>query len=388
MRFNRFDVTSQGEILQGASAPVDITKLRSQGLKRSGNGRVLKLARLIVRAILETDTTAAAQDGIIPGKRWNEMFQRVQLAPQGWPTNFSHDCSGRTLRRQANYEWGSLAYPDGTDIPDSDATDLQQILYFEIAFWRQTADRPEDMCPPCIAVGEGDLSFAMQNLPADGPVTGRLVSARIQAEVFMGDDEVPVFTRLQDRGVAQNRIAFDLNTAPDRLRRALVMVNGAQGASTTHLAGSFEESTTVQFDVGDERRIEDSRIDELVQGLNRELVDQAAAESLTVPEVVPLIGNSRDVKSTKLPRGARDGRVEFSADPTDTATGTSTGLILVTDELYGAARGAPVVNEFFAVMRKRPEEHALYKVTSSKVQGVAADKADAVPWGIQKVGKE
>jgi len=371
----RHPLTTLGAITAGNRIPVDLTKLRAIGQETMGD-KILKLARIIFIPVLRAVTVAASQDGIVPGRRVHEIVQRLRIAPVAWPQKYSHDAGGKALRRQMMAEHGYDAGVTAADVADADAT-VDSTVNIMVEFWRQSAFRPEDFCPPALVVGAGSAEIAIQTPGIDG-WTGSLQSCRVEAELFWGDREAPVYTRFQERTIAAPT-AFLLNSNPSRFRRLLAMVDGSQGSATTHLAGSFDESVTVQFDCDGQRLTDDWRVDELVDAYNRvSYRDAAAFESRTVPEVIPLLACGHGQKTTKLPRGAQDSRVEMSADPRDTATGTAGSVILVSDETFGPVENSSELDTFVKALGHRGA-YDVHPVTGSKVRGIAAHKMDAVP---------
>ncbi len=377
-QFNISDVDVLGTFAAGSnSIPVDLRKLAALGKERKG-GMVPKLAALEVVAGYTLTTTMAAQDGIVPGKRVHEIISRVQLSPDGWVKRYSHDLSAKALRRFCNYEHGRAVCLDSADIADADATVTGTISTY-VPYWREGSFEPRDFCPELRSVGEGSMQLSVNTPPIDGWTAVSMTSARVIAHWFWGDPGVPVFTVLQER-ITPSSTRFRLDLAGDRLRRAYLMGDGSQTAlagATTHLAASFEESVTVQFNIGGERVIEDARIDDLCRTLlNNANYDAAIDESLTVPEVIPLVTAGRGLKTTKARGNIGDAWFESSAAVQDTAT-TNTRLAVITDETFGARPGTAATEAYRRTVSARGG--ALVRATSSKVRGVSHEKSDAVP---------
>jgi len=124
--------------------------------------------------------------------------------------------------------------------------------------------------------------------------------------------------------------------------------------------------------------VEDMRLDDHVRQLNNTNYDAAIDESVTVPEVYPLIMPIRGQRATKLPQGAGDSWAEHSADPRDTATGTGTNSNVITDELFSARPGTASVESYRAASASRTLG-TLVHGTADKVRGVSGAKSGALP---------
>lgn len=387
----RIPLVTLGAIAAGQRVPVDITKLRGLGQERDGD-QILKVARLILQMTTRITTTAAAQTGIVPGRRRAEILQNVRLAPVAWPVKYSHDVGGRALRQLALAEHrNGGAVVDATDQADADSANDDRVIVIPIEFYRSSSRRPEDLCPPALHVGAGNLEIAAA-IPngLTGWSAAAIQACTVLAEVFWGDREAPVFSRIQERVVATPS-AFVWNVNPSRYRRAFLQADGSQTGANSHLPASFDEAVSVNAaDVGGERRIDTTRIDTLVDAYNRDTFHGDAAQPASgapgadriaqaraLPELVPFVWPTEGGNNTELPRGVQDARTEFSAEPRDAATGTAVNVLLVTEELYGPVDGSAELNAFCAAMGVKAFDS--HPVTASKVQGIAPHKADAVP---------
>lgn len=375
-RFLTTDVDTLGVIAAPGNAVVRMNKLSALG-RGQKDGLVPKLAGIEIVPTLGITQNGTNQDGNVAGARAFEVISRVQLSPNQWIKKFSHDLSAKALRRLVNEAMGREAHLVPGALNDAIDATVAPVLSVIIPFWDEGAYEPGDTCPDMVNIGDGTLELTIAHPPIDGWSAEQLTSARVMAYYYWGKPGVPVFRVMQERAV-ENQSRFRFNLQGDRIKSALFMVNGSQGSSTTHLAGSFEESTTVQLTLNGERLIEDTRVDDLVRHYNNMHFDAAIDESITVPEVIPLISRHRKQKSTKCPNGAGDSWVEFSADPRDTATGTTTNANLITDELFAARPNSAPVEAYRAASATRVRGTLVHK-TASKVEGVSALKADALP---------
>lgn len=375
-QFLNTDVDTIGAVAAGGNAVVRMNKLSAIGREKKGRSvpKCAGVELVLAYSALVNSTTA---DGIVPGRRVHEIINRVQLSPNQWIKKFSHDLSAKALRRITNYDLGRQSVLDSADIADADATVTGSISIM-IPFWDESAFQPDDTIPDLVNIGDGTLEISVDDLShIDGFSTVSITSGRVIGHYLWGKPGVPIFRCMQERSV-ESQVRFRLNLQGDYLKKAFCMVNGSQGSSTTHLAGSFTESATLQLNLGGDRLIEDARIDDLVRLLNQTNFDAAIDESETVPEVIPLVMSRRFQKSTKLPQGAGDSWVEFSADPRDTATGTGTQFNVITDELFTARPGSAAVEKYRAASAAR-KLGTLVHATGDKVHGVNGLKAGALP---------
>lgn len=375
-RFLVTDVDTLGATVAPGNAVVRMNKLSALG-RAQQNGLVPKLGGIEIVATLGINQNGTNQDGNVAGARAFEVINRIQLSPNQWIKKFSHDLSAKALRRLVNKAMGREAHlvPGAlNDAIDATATPVIGVI---IPFWDEGSIEPGDTCPDVVNVGDGTLELGVAHPPIDGFSAEQLTSARVMAYYFWGKPGVPVFRVMQERAI-ESQTRFRLNLQGDRLKRAFLMVNGSQGSSTTHLAGSYDETVTVQLTLNGDRVIEDARIDDLTRHWNNMHHDAAIDESITVPELCPLIADHRKMKSTKAPNGAGDSWVEFSADPRDTATGTGTTSNVITDELFAARPSSAPTEAYRAASATRVRGTLVHK-TVSKVEGVSALKADALP---------
>lgn len=376
-QFRNFDLDSIGSVSAGSSSPIRLNKASAVGRTTKGGSRAVpKCAGIEIVTALSWLVNSTTADGAIAGARAHETISRIQLAPNQWIKKFSHDLSAKALRRIVNFDAGRSCHLESASIADSDAT-VTPTISILIPFWDENAIEPADTCPDLVNVGDGSLEFTVATPPIDGVSTVSVTSGRVTVFWFWGKPGVPVFRVMQERAI-ESQTRFRLNLQGDYLKKAFLMVNGSQGSSTTNLAGSYDESNTMQLQVGGERIVEDMRLDDHIRQLNNTNYDAAIDESLTVPEVYPLVMPRRGQHSTKLPQGAGDSWVELSADPRDTATGTGTNSNVITDELFAARPGTASVESYRAASASKVLG-TLVHGTSDKVRGVNGAKSGALP---------
>jgi len=402
-RMVRFDLDTIGAFAAPSSSiNINLRKLAAMGAKKK-EGQILKVARLIISLDCTLDTTST-MEGVVDGRRLYEMIQRVQLAPAGWPVDYSHDAGGKALRRYGINMRGHIHNKDPLNLADGVAADSAFRLIVPLDFWHERAVRPEDTCPPAVHVGEGSLQMAIENFPTiTGFSDGKIACGRVIAECFFGDPEVPVFKRFRERSLGVTPQRFDLNVNCDRLPSAWLQCHYGKITTNTHLEGTFEESRTIQMELDGVRVIEDITIQELVEGYNREALSDAqeevtagaalvgntgAAIDPLLPTIVPLLIHygRHNEKNTKLPRGTNMSFVEASAQLQDTATGATIPIDLLTEEYYEPKRGGRNVTEFLRA-GKADGPVDFKRKTLSKVRPIAAHKAGAVPLKIVPTNK-
>lgn len=376
-QFRNFDLDSIGAVASGASFPVRLNKASAIGRTTKGGSRAVpKCAGIEIVTALSWLVNSTTADGVIPGRRAHETISRVQLSPNQWIKKFSHDLSAKALRRIVNYDAGRSTHLDSADIADADATVTPTISIF-IPFWDENAIEPSDTCPDLVNVGDGSLELTVAAPAIDGVSTVSVTSGRATVYWFWGKPGVPVFRVMQERAI-ESQTRYRLNLQGDYLKKAFLMVNGSQGSSTSHLPGSYEESNSLQLQIGGERLSEDLRLDDHIRQLNNTNFDAAIDESVTVPEVYPLVMPIRGQRATKLAQGAGDSWAEHSAVPFDTATGSTATSNVITDELFAARPGTATVESYRAASASRTLG-TLVHGTADKVRGVSGVKSGALP---------
>jgi hypothetical protein len=384
--FRPHDITTRGAI--AASDAIELGKIASLA-KTFGDGQCYRVAAITLAPTFAI--TAGAFDGAatLAGFRLWEMI-RVQLRFQGHPSDFSHDCSGRLLRRAHIWEHGTLAgWIDPADVA-SGAGAVTRTGFGYIPFWMAGARRPLDSCPHADAFRDISLQIRVNALAVVNATAQSLTALRIGVILVKGDSEVPVPFRLSERIISTPQ-SFRLPVEnSSRMRRLAIMVDSSQAAGTSTLAGSFEESVAWQvWGPGGEQLVEDQRTDDLGQFHNSGLYDAAVAESATVPEMVPFLGASRELtEDTKAPKDPVKWRFEASADPRDAATGTGRSVVACMHELYSVIDGGDYTDGYLrSALRTDPASVRMHPVAASKVLDVSPAKRDALPRRIIPLGK-
>lgn len=370
-------VSFTGAVSAGSTLTLEPTKLAALGRRVKRVGASLVRPRLAALLIYTTHgATVGTTDGTISGFRRHEAY-RVQIAPDGWPTDFAVDAYGADLAHLARMQLGKASGVQAADLASGGgAVSAEQMVpYF---FDRPDGYRNRDGGVDPIVVGRGSIQISVRSLITVGLTVEQLTAARIVAALDYDHPGLPVFSKFSVKDITSQLPAGRIVFQGRRLEQAYLRVDGGQAAGTSHLAGSFEESRSLQWWLNGELQREDTRIDELNDCYNLAMQDAAAEQVRTAPNLVPLIGPYRMAKTAQLPTGDRDSRFEFSGDIRDTATGTGRNVLLAVKETYPVVEGSSE-DAAYRNASGIPAAAAMHPVLSSKNVQLDAAKADAVP---------
>ncbi len=361
----------------GSTLTLEPTKLAALGRRVRRVGSSLVRPRLAALFLYTTHgATVGTTDGTIDGFRRHEAY-KVQIAPDGYPIDFAVDAYGADLAYLARAQLGLNGSVNAANLASGGgAVSAEQMV--PIFFERPDGYRARDGGLDPIAVGRGSIQIGVRQLIAVGLTVEQITAARIVAFLDYDHPGLPVFSRVSTRDITSQlpsgRVVFNGR----RIQNAFLRVDGGQAAGTSHLAGSFEESRTMQWWLNGELFREDTRIDELNDAYNLAIQDAAIAQVRTAPNLVPLVGPYRMAKTTQLPGGDRDSRIEFSGDIRDTATGTGRNVLLCVEETFPAVEGS-AEDAAYRNATGIPAEATMHPVLASKNLRVDPAKQDAVP---------
>lgn len=367
----------------GSTLTAELTKLAALGRRAKRVGAKLVRPRLAALLFYTThNATVGTTDGTIAGVRRHEAY-RIQLAPDGWPVDYAIDADGIDLVHLERMQLGKAGEVAAAALASGDGAKSaeQMVPYF---FDRPDGVRSRDGGVDPIAVGRGSLQMAAKlvggGVAASGLTAQSISAFRIVAALDYDHPGLPVFSRFSSRNIQSQLPSGRLVFAGRRVEEAFMRVDGGQAAGTDHLAGSFEESRTMQLWLQGELFREDTRIDELIDIYNMAVIDAAIAQSRTVPEIVPIVGPYRCEKSTQLPGGDRDARIEFSGDIRDTATGTGRNVLLAVKEQFPVAQGT-AEDMAYRNATGLPTDATMHRIATARRSNAALDasKADALP---------
>lgn len=365
-------------VAAGASLTPDITKLAALGRKTKRVGSSVLVPRLMGLVLRPTyKLTAGTTDGTLAGYRYHELLD-IQITPDGWPVDFWVNMNASEIRQLCIQKFGRDVFVNPADLASGDGAKTPRAMVF-IPCVDPDGDREKDPSIDLLALGRGQMQINVRALGADGVTTDALNALKIYAAYYWDHPGHPVFSRMSALAIQNQFPGGRLSLAGRRIKHMWLQGRGcASDSSSTHLVPSFDETATLQLWLNGEQRIEDVPIETLVDLHNLHLSDAASAESTTVPTIVPLVGAVGTQPRTDSPIADRDARMEFSGDPRDAISTTSTVRLCV-EETFPAERGTSQFATYARSVGLDPDG-AFHKVAASKNQTVDPAKRDALPW--------
>jgi len=361
----------------GGTITLEPTKLAALGRRVRRVGASLVRPRLAALFFYFTHgATVGTTDGTISGFRRTEAV-RIDVQPDGWPVDYAVNANGASLAHLARMQLGKAAGVQAADLASGGGAVSAEMM-IPVFFERPDGLRARDGGIDPIAVGRGSIQIPVLPLVTVGLTVEQITAARIVAWLDYDHPGLPVFARMKDFDITSQLPGGRIVFAGRRILEAFLRVVGGQASGTSHLAGTFEESRTMQWLLGGEMYREDTRIDELNDAYNLAVQDAAIEQTRTAPNLVPLIGPYRMAKTSQLPVGDRDSRLEFSGEIRDTATGTGRNVVLFVNETFPVVEGS-AEDAAYRNAVGIPAEATMHAVLASKNLRVDAAKADAAP---------
>lgn len=296
--------------------------------------KVWGLESIVLDTVNTLPTTMAGQAGATPGKRTQEVLDRmeIQLNGQDEPSCYA---GGRALAELSRLKRGKVVFPAPTDYADADATVTPRYIH-EFSWRDERLEDPEEPIPHAASLRFIKLTWNTAIVAGVGFTSVAVVVRAVLVPIERG--KIPMAISFREEALGNGLASQTRADLPPRdgVMDAFFYFTGVQTGTGNRC--QFAEAARITAEWGGRRLIDDQLIQSLIEAFDmRGTTDAAGEESATAPEFLHLVlAPFRQAKASLMVQAPQGGLVRSNVTMSD-AGNVATAVFMGC--YYGVGKG-------------------------------------------------